>query len=153
MDLILWRHAEAVDATLRMSDAERALTAKGERDAKRMAKWLNDRMPDDALILVSPAQRTQQTASALQRKFATVDVVGTSAEPADILKAAHWPHAAHTVLIVGHQPTLGGVVSLLLTGGDDGQSVKKGAVWWIEGRRRGGHEHAALRAMMSPDML
>ena len=63
MDLILWRHTEAVDATLRMPDAERTLTAKGERDAKRMAKWLNDRLPEDALILVSPAQRTQQTAS------------------------------------------------------------------------------------------
>lgn len=153
MDLILWRHAEAVDATLRIPDAERTLTVKGERDAKRMAKWLNDRLPDDALILVSPAQRTQQTASALQRKFATVDAIGTAAEPADILKAAHWLHAAHTVLIVGHQPTLGGVVSLLLTGGDERQSVKKGAVWWIEGRRRGGREHTVLRAMMSPDML
>ena len=139
-----------------MPDDERALTAKGERDAKHMANWLNHRLPDDALILVSPAQRTQQTASALQRKFGAVSTVGTGAEPADLLKAAHWPHAAHTVLIVGHQPTLGRVASLLLTGGDGDLSVKKGAIWWIRGHAgssRGGRMHCVLRAMMAPEML
>lgn len=153
MDLILWRHADAVDG---YPDAERALTARGERDAKRMAKWLNDRLPDDAVILVSPALRAQQTASALQRKFTTVAAIGTNAEPADLLKAAHWPRAAHTTLIVGHQPTLGGVVSLLLTGEAGDTSVKKGAVWWIAGRKRSttdGRVQPVLHAMMAPDML
>jgi phosphohistidine phosphatase len=150
MELILWRHAEAIAG---YPDAERALTAKGERDARRMAKWLNDRLPDDAVILVSPAQRTRQTASALQRKFAIVSSIGTGAEPADILKAAHWPRATHTTLIVGHQPTLGCVVSLLLTGAEDDLSVKKGAVWWIAGRQRSGRVQATLRAAMAPDML
>ncbi len=153
MDLILWRHAEAVDATLRMPDDERALTAKGERDAKRMAKWLNDRLPEDAVILVSPALRTQQTAGALQRQFTTVATIGTGAQPADLLKAAHWPRAAHAKLIVGHQPTLGCTVSLLLTGAEDDLSVKKGAVYWITGRQRGGRVQPVLRAMMAPDML
>lgn len=150
MELILWRHAEAIDG---YPDAERALTAKGERDARRMAKWLNRRLPDDAVILVSPAQRTQQTASALQRKFTTVAAIGTSADAAAILKAARWPRAAHTTLIVGHQPALGGVVSLLLTGAEDNLSVKKGAVYWITGRSRDGQLQPVLRAMMSPDLL
>lgn len=134
-------------------DAERTLTAKGERDAKRMAKWLNDRLPDDALILASPALRTQQTAGALQRKFTTVAAIGMDAEPADLLKAAHWPRATHTTLIVGHQPTLGGVVSLLLTGVADDLSVKKGAIYWFTGRQRGGRIQPILRAMMAPDMI
>ncbi len=153
VDLILWRHADAVDG---YPDAERALTAKGERDARRMAKWLNGKLPDDALILVSPAQRAQQTASALQRPFTTVAAIGTSAEPVDILQAAQWPRAAHPTLIVGHQPTLGGVVSLLLTGAADDLSVKKGAVYWITGRKRGagnGQVQSVLRVMMAPDML
>jgi phosphohistidine phosphatase len=153
MDLILWRHAEAVDATLRIADTERALTAKGERDAKRMAKWLNERLPDDAVILVSPARRTQQTASALNRPFATITGIGTDAEPADLLQAAHWPHAAIATLIVGHQPTLGCLVSLLLTGAEADLSVKKGAIWWIQGRVRGGGVQCVLRAMMAPDLL
>ena len=150
MDLILWRHAEAVDG---YPDAERALTEKGGRDAKRMAKWLNDQLSDDTFILVSPAMRTQQTASALNRRFATVAAIGAGAEPADILKAANWPRAAQAALIVGHQPTLGRVASLLLTGTEGDLSVKKGAVWWISGRARGGSEQAVLRAMIVPDML
>lgn len=153
MDLILWRHAEAVDAVAGLGDSERALTAKGERDASRMAKWLNDRLPDDAIILVSPARRTQQTANALHRKFDTVAAIGTGAEPVDVLKAAHWPRATQPALIVGHQPTLGRVASLLLTGADGDLSLKKGAVWWITGRERGGRVQPVLRVMMAPDML
>jgi phosphohistidine phosphatase len=150
MDLILWRHAEAADG---YPDAGRALTTKGEHDARRMAKWLNDRLPDDVVVLVSPARRTQQTADALHRKFITVDAIGTEAGPADILKAANWPHATGAILIVGHQPTLGGAVSLLLTGAEGDLSVKKGAVWWISARPRGGRAQPVLRAMMSPDLL
>ena len=153
MDLILWRHAEAVDATLRLPDAERTLTTKGERDAKHMAKWLNDTLPADTIILVSPARRTQQTAGALNRPFVTVAAIGTDAETADLLEAARWPRAANTTLIVGHQPTLGHVVSLLLTGAEGNLSVKKGAIWWIRGRERGGKVQCVLRAMMAPDML
>ena len=150
MELILWRHAEAIDG---YPDAERALTAKGERDAKRMAKWLNARLPDDAVILVSPAQRTQQTASALQRKFVTDAAIGTGASAASVLKAAQWPRATHATLIVGHQPTLGEAVSLLLMGAEGSVSVKKGAVYWISGRLRGARIQPLLRAMMAPDML
>ncbi len=150
MDLLLWRHAEAVDG---YPDAERALTEKGERDARRMAKWLGDRLPDDALILVSPALRTQQTAGALHRKFTTVTAIGTDADAAEILKAAHWPRAVRTTLIVGHQPTLGHVASLLLTGAEGDLSVKKGAVWWIAARPRGASQRTVLRAVVTPDLL
>jgi phosphohistidine phosphatase len=150
MELILWRHADAVDG---YPDAQRALTPKGERDAKHMAKWLNDRLPSDAIILASPAQRTQQTAGALRREFNTLAAIGTGAESVDLLKAAQWPRATRTTLIVGHQPTLGRVASLLLTGSEGDLSVKKGALWWFTGRRRDGHEQTVLRVMMAPDML
>ncbi len=65
MDLILWRHAEAHPQRDGQTDLERALTAKGERQAERMAEWLNRRLADSTRILVSPALRTQQTARAL----------------------------------------------------------------------------------------
>ena len=41
MDLILWRHAEAQVLRDGQTDLERALTPKGERQAQRMAEWLN----------------------------------------------------------------------------------------------------------------
>jgi len=43
MDLILWRHAEAFEMREVDDDLARALTPKGERQAQRMADWLNQR--------------------------------------------------------------------------------------------------------------
>lgn len=59
MDLILWRHAEAEPGE---PDLERALTAKGQRQARRMADWLGSQLPDSCRILASPALRCLQTA-------------------------------------------------------------------------------------------
>ena len=69
MDLILWRHAEAEPGE---PDLGRRLTAKGIKQAERMAIWLDGHLPDTCRILVSPADRAQQTALALKRKFRTV---------------------------------------------------------------------------------
>jgi len=150
MDIILWRHADAAEG---YPDAERELTEKGRAQAKRMASWLNARLPEDVLILASPARRAQQTAAALRRKVVTSDAVDASADAQSLLAAAHWPRGAHTTLIVGHQPTLGHAASLLLTGADGDLSVRKGAVWWVAARPRGGSQNAVLRAVMTPDLL
>ena len=147
MELILWRHADAEDG---YPDAGRQLTVKGHAQAKRIAAWLNERLPKDTLILVSPATRAQQTALALQRKFTTCAEITPGAEPINVLKAAHWPRALRVTLIVGHQPTLGQTASLLLTGSEGDLSVKKGAVWWISGRELG---ECSLLAAMTPGML
>jgi len=158
LQLILWRHAEAEDAIPgRIADAARSLTPRGHKQAAGMAKWLLERMPRHSRILVSPATRTQQTASALELPFETTPQVGLSATPESILAAAGWPHASPhglgTVLVVGHQPTLGHVAALLMSGTDMDWSVRKGAVVWIENRARGGGEEAVLRAAMTPEML
>jgi phosphohistidine phosphatase len=150
MELILWRHADAADG---YPDAERELTEKGRMQAKRMAFWLNARLPEDVLILASPARRAQQTAAALQRAVTTCAAVDTSADARGLLKAARWPRGARTTLIVGHQPTLGHAASLMLTGVEGELSVKKGAVWWMAARPRNGATHAILRAVMTPDLL
>jgi len=54
------------------------------------------------------------------------------------------------VVVVGHQPTLGQAVALALTGKPGDWSMKKGAIWWLESRERGG---AAVRVVVSPDLL
>src|SRR5262245_30445668 len=101
MDLILWRHAEARDPEAGETDMDRPLTAKGERQAQRMARWLNQRLPESTRILVSPAVRAQQTAEALERKFRTVKSIAPDAAPAALLEAARWPTARDPVLLVG----------------------------------------------------
>ena len=150
MDLILWRHADAQDG---YPDAERALTEKGHTQAKRMAAWLNARLPQDALILASPAKRAQQTAAALRREIVSSAAVDTSADVQGILAAVRWPRGAQTTVVVGHQPTLGHVASLLLTGTEGELSIKKGAVWWFTARSLRGRVDAVLCAVMAPGML
>ena len=147
MDLILWRHADAEDGR---DDAARRLTAKGVKQAARVAEWLESRLPKNARILVSPAVRAQQTAGALRRDIETCDEVNTGAEPRAVLKAAGWPGASGTVVVVGHQPTLGATAALALTGKATQWRVKKGAVWWISIRADG---EAMVTAVMPPDLL
>lgn len=150
MELILWRHADAEDDA---QDSERRLTAKGVKQAARMAKWLRPRIPEDAVILSSPAKRAQQTARALNPEFKTVKEIGTSAAPEDILHAAGWPGDNRTVVLVGHQPTLGETAAWLLTGSKEVWGLKKGAVVWISRRAGDKDARTQLRALISPDLL
>src|SRR5262245_48082056 len=98
MDLILWRHAEAALLREGQDDLQRPLTAKGERQAQRMAEWLNQRLAHSTRILASPALRTQQTAKALGKTFKTVEALAPDASVEAILKAARWPDASESVL-------------------------------------------------------
>ena len=150
MELILWRHADAEDG---INDAERKLTAKGLKQAARMAKWLRARLPDSAIVLASPAKRAQQTAHALTPDFKTVAELGLAASAEGVLRAAGWPCREGCVVVVGHQPTLGETAALALTGKKEPWNVKKGAVLWFV--RRDDEEPAPtqLRAAISPDLL
>ena len=153
MDLILWRHAEAVELREGGNDLARALTSKGERQAQRMGDWLNQRLASSTRILVSPALRCQQTAKALGRKFKTLAELAPDGNGEALLKAARWPDAAEPVLIVGHQPTLGFVASYLVSEQPQNWTIKKGAVWWIRGRQREDRAQVILQAVQSPDCL
>ena len=113
MELILWRHAEAEEGT---PDSTRKLTAKGKKQAQLMAEWLKPRLPEHTRIIVSPTKRTQQTAIALDNEFETIADIGPGASAESVLSVAGWPQAKDGVLVVGHQPTLGEVASLLMSG-------------------------------------
>lgn len=150
MDLILWRHAEALDT---LPDAARKLSERGERQATQMAQWLLPRLPKDARILVSPARRCQQTAQALDLDVETSRALNTDASVADLIAATEWPTISGTVVVVGHQPTLGRVAALLLSGQEADWTVKKGAIWWFTSRVRCGETQTVLRACLGTDLL
>ena len=118
-----------------------------------MAEWLERHLPDTCRILVSPADRTQQTATALPRKFRTVPELAPGASVAAVLTAANWPDSREPVLVVGHQPTLGMVASFLLSGEEAYWSVRKGAVWWLSDRVRDGGTAVVLKTVVSPEFL
>ena len=153
MDLILWRHAEAFELPEGADDLDRALTAKGERQAHRMADWLNRRLAHSTRILVSPARRAQQTAKALERPFKTVPALAPDGSGEALLLAARWPDGPEPVLVIGHQPTLGLVAAHLLADVPQAWAIKKGAVWWLRNRDREGLAQVVLQAMQAPDCL
>lgn len=153
MDLILWRHAEAEDAYPGLSDLERALTSKGQKQARRMGQWLNAQLPESCRILVSPAVRTLQTVEALGRKYKIHADLAPGADPADLLKAANWPGNKDAVMIVGHQPTLGQLAALLMSGEDNEWDIKKASAWWFSQREPGEPNSLYLKAVMAADLV
>lgn len=147
MELILWRHADAEDG---VPDEARRLTAKGHRQSKKMADWLAGRLPGDYRVICSPALRARETAAALTGNPQIEKAVSTAATPQGVLKAAGWPGGSGTVIIVGHQPTLGAAAALALTGEASAWSLKKGAIWWLACDNGG---DAEVRAMLAPGIL
>lgn len=150
MDLLLWRHAEAEDGE---DDLKRRLTVRGEKQARTMAAWIREHQPKDMRIIVSPAIRTQQTAEALKLPFETNRKIGPEACVSELIAAAGWPDASGAVLIVGHQPSLGRMASLLLAGNESEWTIKKGALWWLSNRVRRGETQTVLRAVIPAELL
>ena len=150
MDLLLWRHAEAEDGE---DDLKRRLTVRGEKQARLMAAWIRDHQPKDLRIIVSPAMRTQQTAEALKLPFETQRKIGPDACVSELIAASGWPGAGGSVLIVGHQPSLGRMASLLLAGHEAEWTIKKGALWWLSNRVRRGETQTVLRAVIPAELL
>jgi phosphohistidine phosphatase len=150
MDLILWRHADAVAG---LPDLDRRLTAKGLAQAQAMADWLRPRLPKQWRLISSPALRARQTAEALSEEMTIVREIAPGASYASVLAAAGWPDAGGTVVVVGHQPTLGETAAALLAGQELPWSVRKGAIWWLSHRVRHEDAQVVLRAVVSPELL
>ena len=153
MDLILWRHAEAQEWTQGCDDMARRLTSRGEKQAKRMAGWLDRQLPDNTRILVSPAVRCEQTASALARKFKIRPELAPDGTAAQLLELVQWPDARGCVLVVGHQPTLGQTIAQLIGLSAAECAVRKGAIWWLRNRQRDALVQTLVVTVQSPEVL
>lgn len=153
MELILWRHADAEQAAENQADEARALTAKGRKQAQKMAEWLNRVLPENCTIVASPAVRTVQTVEALGRSYKTSPALATGSHAEEVLRAIDWPNNEAPVLIVGHQPTLGRIAALLIAGAAQDWTIRKANICWIE--RRAGDETGAsyIKAMIGPDLV
>lgn len=153
MDLILWRHAEAEDEQPGQGDLQRALTGRGEKQAARMAQWLDRHLPETTRILSSPARRCEQTVLPLGRRYQLRDALAPDVPPRLLLQEAGWPASRQAVLLVGHQPTLGQTVAELMALEGENWPIRKGAVWWLRTRERGGRRQTIVVTVQSPDLL
>lgn len=153
MDLILWRHAEALEAEEGAEDLQRSLTPRGDKQAARMAAWLDRQLPESVRVLSSPARRCEQTALALGRKYKLRDELGPFGTVEDLLRVVQWPQTKAVALVVGHQPTLGLAIARLLGLPEGECAVRKGAVWWLRCRERAGQFQTVVVTVQSPDLL
>jgi phosphohistidine phosphatase len=123
MQLLLIRHADAgnADPSLWPDDSLRPLTEKGRKRQQRVAKRLAKHGLTPTLLLSSPWLRAWQTAQ-LTAEFAKCPAPSAcpalAADPSLRALAAAIGKAPRDAIVglVGHEPWLGQLASLLLTG-------------------------------------
>jgi phosphohistidine phosphatase len=156
-EIIFWRHAEAHDALESQSDLDRKLTVKGQRNAERVAHWLDRNLPNQCRVYVSEAKRAQQTARCLPRKSKTLAAINPDATASEVFDAVGWKNGNgvdEPIILVGHQPWIGECIATLLgITTIESLSVKKGAVWWLQHRIREERAETVIRAVVTPEFL
>lgn len=125
--LILLRHAKAVRAHEADSDEARGLTGRGRRDAKAAGEAIAAAGLKPGLALVSSAERTRETAEhglaefGLETRFEDALYHAAPESIWDAFSASD----AETVVIVGHNPGIGDLVSKLVHQAHDGSKLAR----------------------------
>ena len=156
VELYLLRHADAGDPLAWAGDdAERPLSEKGRRQAKRLGSLLAGIKLRPDIILTSPKLRAADTAkivgTAVSVKPQKDDRLGSSVELGDLASLLAGNLGARRVVLVGHDPDFSTLASSLTGAAIE---LKKGAIARIDlgdrGPRAGG---GALRWLLPPAVL
>jgi phosphohistidine phosphatase len=112
--LFLIRHAKSSWDDPGLSDRQRPLAARGQRDARRLGKRLAKRYRRPDLMLSSPAVRALKTARLISRKLGcrhiAVDARLYACKSSDLLWVIHQLDDRHKrVMLFGHNPELSGL--------------------------------------------
>lgn len=119
-ELILLRHAQAEPANPTQDDAARALSARGRSDADAAGDWLRRQNAAPTLALCSPAARARETCDRVQALLAPmelhIDARIYEATPGALIRILDDHAASPSILLVGHNPGLEGLLALCLSG-------------------------------------
>jgi len=133
MRIYLVRHSEAVDRVPPMPDAARHLSARGRVSFREMARRFRDAGGDPTRIFTSPLVRAVQTAEILAEtlRYDGEVVADPRLAPGfDVAKLASVLDGSPSergIAFVGHEPDLGGILTLLLSL-PKGYAMRKGAI-------------------------
>lgn len=125
--LILFRHAKAVRPHEADSDETRGLTGRGRREAAAAGAAMEDAGLKPTLALVSTSQRTRETAEhglqnfALETRFEDALYHASPEGVWDAFSASD----ADSVVIVGHNPGIGELVTMLVHQAHDGSKLAR----------------------------
>jgi phosphohistidine phosphatase len=157
LTLYLLRHADAGDPMAwTADDAERPLSKKGRRQAKRLARHLKDLDVQPAAILTSPKIRASATAKIVGRGVSRkprVDerlTIGFGSDALTALVSGLEP-GTDSVMLVGHDPDFSDAASWLV-----GTTIqmRKGALAVIDlPEREAGAGRGSLRWLLPPDAV
>jgi phosphohistidine phosphatase len=119
--LILFRHAKAEQVPGK-ADHDRELTARGRRDAEAAGAWLHEHGLGAELVLCSSSARTRQTwqhaedggACGEQVEYLRRLYVGGAGEVLQSIREDN--HGAQVLLVVGHNPSMAALASMLSEG-------------------------------------
>ncbi|MFA9459965.1 SixA phosphatase family protein [Thiohalorhabdus sp. Cl-TMA] len=121
--VILIRHGTAEDVAADGSDANRELTPEGVREVETVARGLHTQVSRVHLIASSPAKRAVQSAQTIARvfndpAFIRTDVLAPGRRPQDQLGWLWQTPPNEIIVLVGHEPDLGHLLSLSVAGVD-----------------------------------
>lgn len=144
MHVYLIRHAHAEDGS---RDALRPLSSKGHRQIRAMGRWLGKARAIEAEeFWHSPLRRAAETAALLARrmkaKVPLLEVSGLKPQDDPDVILRRLKHTEVPVAIVGHDPHLSALASLLVTGSAEPPRFRlkkcavirldlSGAGWWV----------------------
>ncbi|KAA5800979.1 histidine phosphatase family protein [Alkalicaulis satelles] len=130
--LILMRHAKAVDRMEAEDDFERGLTQRGRDDARRAAEAMASAGLKADQALVSPARRTRETWAIVADTLGAPPVSDPLAlyhASASMLARAVMEAldaGAQSIVVVGHNPGLGGLAHDLAGTGERARAMPAG---------------------------
>ncbi len=163
MKLYILRHGEAADHgdPRYANDADRPLTSRGQQRTKALAHALRQWEITFDVIFSSPLVRARETAEIIERGLRLHDRLEFAAPltPAGdygelIRQLNELRPAPKSLLLVGHEPHLSGLVSLLCTGGQSLLlTLKKGGICRLEVERLRVGRCASLEWVLSPRLV
>ena len=138
MDIFILRHASAEEhsPSAFRDDSLRPLTAKGSRRMRQVATAMRALDLSFDVIYTSPFVRAKQTAAIvadvfqLHKKLRETDTLATGGDPEELIRLLQSAgDEFQSILLVGHEPYLSDLISVLLVGdGSLALTMKKGGV-------------------------
>jgi phosphohistidine phosphatase len=125
MKLYLLRHAIAAerDPDIYPDDSLRPLTASGRKKMGKIANALCRMGLQVDLILSSPYLRARQTAEIARKglnlkkeRLLLIDALAPAGDPERLITEIQEKYAVEALMLVGHEPNLSNLISLLLSG-------------------------------------
>jgi phosphohistidine phosphatase len=162
MELFILRHGIAVEpGTPGYSiDAKRPLTAKGERKVSRITDAMKELELSFDLILSSPYLRARQTAEVVADEFGHKKLAlseclapdGSLRELVEFLN--HLKPKPESILLVGHEPYLSEMISLLVSGSSSfGVIMKKAGLCKLRVETLKPARCASLEWLLTPKQM